>query len=180
MLDCVVGQAINEMASGKKDIVFMTAEMLYEISADNQSFISPDTKELVDYVPAILRRMPQLLSDWKERAGMPWKYIPLLVIDEIHCISDAGHDFRIKYAQVWARLASHPWFKRALKLGLTATINPRVRSSLDSFLPATRDWHQVLGNLYRDNIEIRILPRPNGQQERINYVLQLHQKYPVK
>jgi ATP-dependent DNA helicase RecQ len=58
--------------------------------------------------------------------------ISLLVIDEAHCISDWGHDFRPHYRMIQRRIGSLPGNLRVL--GTTATANNRVLADLTSVL----------------------------------------------
>jgi ATP-dependent DNA helicase RecQ len=53
--------------------------------------------------------------------------IALVVIDEAHCISQWGHDFRPHYRTLLARL---PELKRATFLALTATATPEVQRDI--------------------------------------------------
>jgi ATP-dependent DNA helicase RecQ len=57
--------------------------------------------------------------------------ISLVVIDEAHCISQWGHDFRPHYRTLLARL---PELKRATFLALTATATPEVQKDIVSAL----------------------------------------------
>jgi ATP-dependent DNA helicase RecQ len=58
--------------------------------------------------------------------------IALLVIDEAHCISDWGHDFRPHYRLIERMIRALP--PHLLLLGTTATANDRVLADLDSVL----------------------------------------------
>src|SRR5712671_5504021 len=55
-----------------------------------------------------------------------WK-VNLLAIDEAHCISEWGHDFRPEYRQL-AEL--RPFFPKASMMALTATATERVRGDI--------------------------------------------------
>lgn len=160
---------LTAVGKNKADLLFITAEMLHEISSDLQTFPGTHTT----YVPKLLVQGPALKLNPPAKAGLSWSYVPLLVIDEIHYIAEAGHSFRVKYSTVWSKFSDHEWFRDARKLGLTATVTPRVRASIIAALPEVKDWHTVLGSLYRDNISIRILSRPKNDAERLNFVHQL-------
>ncbi len=54
--------------------------------------------------------------------------IGLFVIDEAHCISDLGHDFRLDYCNIYKVLNTIP--KNIPVLGTTATANNRVVEDL--------------------------------------------------
>ena len=57
--------------------------------------------------------------------------VDLLVIDEAHCISQWGHDFRPHYRTLLTRL---PELKRATMLALTATATPEVQDDIAAAL----------------------------------------------
>lgn len=156
-------KAVLDIAKNKTDLLFLTAEMLQQIATD----INPTSKQphkILDSNPQLKKNRPKQSDKWR------WHYIPLLVIDEIHYVSDAGHDFRPAYRQVWLDLAEHLWFKRACKLGLTATFNDRVQSSLTGVLPDLPTWEQILGTLYRDNIRLRVIEGVTSDAARIEWV----------
>lgn len=158
------------------DILYLTPEMLSEISMDSRSFCpKQDPTKTVTYTPKLLAAAEALKRDPPELSSASFAFVPLLVIDEIHYISEVGHDFRLDYRTVWAGMKDHPWFRAARKLGLSATINARVRMSIQDVLPIDQ-WNPVLGCLYRDNIAVRILSSPINNQARLNYVHGLHMK----
>src|SRR5512140_573142 len=54
-----------------------------------------------------------------------------LTIDEAHCISEWGHDFRPEYRQI---AEARKQFSKAVCLALTATATPRVRADIQASL----------------------------------------------
>jgi ATP-dependent DNA helicase RecQ len=86
--------------------------------------------------------------------------ISLMVIDEAHCISEWGHNFRPDYLKL-ARLA------RSLKVGrvltLTATATPAVAQDICREFSITPDAFIHTG-FYRPNLTLEVTPcRPNQQ-----------------
>ena len=88
--------------------------------------------------------------------------VGLLVIDEAHCISDWGHDFRPDYRRVrdiLTALAPH-----VAVLGTTATANDRVVADVTEQLAAGdgRPLRTYRGPLARTSLrmEVVVLPRP--------------------
>ncbi|TCK45773.1 RecQ-like ATP-dependent DNA helicase [Leucobacter luti] len=83
----------------------------------------------------------------------------LLVIDEAHCISDWGHDFRPDYRRIAALLSS---LERDVPvLATTATANARVVADVVDQL-----GHDVLtlrGSLARDSLRLGSLSLPSAQ-----------------
>lgn len=75
--------------------------------------------------------------------------ISLIAVDEAHCISQWGHDFRKSYLEI-------PKFIKAMGkniqiLALTATATPRVRQDIEKLLNMNRCSHYVDG-FDRENI----------------------------
>ena len=76
-------------------------------------------------------------------------------IDEAHCISHWGHDFRPEYRQMSSLRASFP---QATFHGYTATATERVRADIVAQL-GLRDPEILVGNFDRPNLCYRVLPR---------------------
>ena len=76
-------------------------------------------------------------------------------IDEAHCISQWGHDFRPEYRQL-ALLRER--FPTASVHAFTATATPRVRDDIVSQL-ALKDPEVLVGTFDRPNLVYRVVPR---------------------
>ncbi len=80
--------------------------------------------------------------------------VGLFVVDEAHCISEWGHDFRPDYLflpRVVRDLGSPP------VLALTATATPRVRQDIRTSL-RMRDPEVVVTSFNRPNLTYRVVP----------------------
>jgi ATP-dependent DNA helicase RecQ len=91
----------------------------------------------------------------------------LLVIDEAHCISDWGHDFRPDYRRIRDLLAELP--SSTPVLATTATANARVVADVAEQLGvgANGSTHEVLtlrGGLARDSLRLGVLPMASPVQ----------------
>ena len=94
----------------------------------------------------MLPEMLERLSEW--RPG-------LIAIDEAHCISEWGHDFRPEYRQIAelrGRLPETPL------MALTATATDRVREDIVSQL-RLRDPKRFVASFNRANLTYRVIPR---------------------
>ena len=80
--------------------------------------------------------------------------ISLLAIDEAHCISEWGHNFRPDYLKI-ARLARDLKVERVL--GLTATATPRVSSDIAVAFEIA-DGDAINTGYYRPNLELSVVP----------------------
>jgi ATP-dependent DNA helicase RecQ len=77
---------------------------------------------------------------------------PLLAVDEAHCISEWGHDFRPDYLQL-GELASR--LSQARVLACTATATPVVRDEIIERLGLAPDTPQLLRGFARPNLSLR-------------------------
>ncbi|HYT66533.1 MAG TPA: DNA helicase RecQ [Vicinamibacterales bacterium] len=81
--------------------------------------------------------------------------IGYLAVDEAHCISQWGHDFRPEYRQLGALRARFP---RVSLHAFTATATGRVRRDIATQLEL-RDPIELVGSFDRPNLVYRVLPR---------------------
>ena len=98
--------------------------------------------------------------------------IALLVIDEAHCISDWGHDFRPDYRRVERIIGTLPPNLRLL--ATTATANDRVLEDLQEVLGGSQDWlgpslTVQRGDLNRPSLLLQTIRLPN-QAERLAWL----------
>jgi ATP-dependent DNA helicase RecQ len=78
-------------------------------------YLAPERLLLTEFLDGPLRRL-------NERPG-----VNAFVIDEAHCVSEWGHDFRREYRQLSVLRRRHP---RVPMLAFTATATPRVRADI--------------------------------------------------
>lgn len=90
----------------------------------------------------------------------------LIVIDEVHCISDWGHDFRPDYRRI-GRLIDRLAGSRVPILGCTATANDRVVADVVEQLGA--ELTTFRGRLRRDGLALRVI-RMDRQAERLAWL----------
>ncbi|MCX4670510.1 RecQ family ATP-dependent DNA helicase [Streptomyces sp. NBC_01381] len=86
----------------------------------------------------------------------------LLVVDEAHCISDWGHDFRPDYRRLRTMLADLP--PGVPVLATTATANARVTADVAEQLGTggTSDALVLRGPLDRESLSLSVLQLPNA------------------
>jgi ATP-dependent DNA helicase RecQ len=96
--------------------------------------------------------------------------VRFIAVDEAHCISQWGHDFRPEYRQL-ASLRQH--VPNASMHAFTATATARVRRDIVSQL-GLRDPLQLVGSFDRPNLVYRVLARANLKRQILD-VLARHQ-----
>jgi len=87
--------------------------------------------------------------------------VDCLAIDEAHCISEWGHDFRPEYRQL---LAVRRRFQTAVCVALTATATVRVRKDIQQTL-GVADGETFLVSFDRGNLFLRIVPKIDAARQ---------------
>jgi ATP-dependent DNA helicase RecQ len=140
------------------------------INSDNLDDWSAVEAKLTRNEVDILLISPERLANERFRtqvlAGIAAR-IALLVIDEAHCISDWGHDFRPHYRLLERIVKTLPPNLRLL--ATTATANNRVMEDLAAVLGPKLDVSR--GNLNRTSLSLQTIRLPS-QAERLAWLAQ--------
>jgi len=104
---------------------------------------------------------------FRQRVGM-------LVIDEAHCISDWGHDFRPNYRRIMRILDDLP--AGTPVLGTTATANDRVVADVSEILGA--GMNILRGPLTRESLRLYVYPEPYDHGYRLTLLTHLMKNIP--
>jgi ATP-dependent DNA helicase RecQ len=124
----------------------------------DSSLESAEIREVYDGIRSgrlkLLYVAPERLANERFVATLAGRNVDLLAIDEAHCISEWGHNFRPEYLRLGG-------VARDLRVGrvlaLTATATPAVaRNVAAAFEIADRDIVQT--GFHRPNLELRTLP----------------------
>ncbi|MEO6996227.1 MAG: DNA helicase RecQ [Lacunisphaera sp.] len=105
-----------------------------------------------------------MLDGWKENL-VSWK-VTALAIDEAHCVSEWGHDFRPEYRQI-ARLRT--LLPDVPIMALTATATERVRADIVQQLQL-RDPAVFVASFNRPNLTYRVLAKDQPLKQIIDFV----------
>ncbi|ASK34653.1 DNA helicase RecQ [Alcanivorax sp. N3-2A] len=97
--------------------------------------------------------------------------LALFAIDEAHCVSQWGHDFRSDYLQL---SLLHREFPEVPRIALTATADPRTRTEIAERLDLTGARHYV-SSFDRPNIQYRIERKDGARKQLLRLLRTEHQ-----
>jgi ATP-dependent DNA helicase RecQ len=126
-------------------------------------------RHLLDGTLRLLFVSPERLATSAFRATLRRTRVRAFAIDEAHCISHWGHDFRPEYRQL-RELRS--LFPDASIHGFTATATEQVRNDIVQQL-GLRDPLVLVGDLDRPNLRYRVTPRTD-EIAQIEEILKRH------
>ena len=107
-----------------------------------------------------------MLDNWQENLKA-WN-VTALAIDEAHCVSEWGHDFRPEYRQL-AKLRE--LLPGVPVMALTATATDRVRADIIKHLKL-RDPATFVASFNRPNLSYRVIPKDQPAKQIIAFVRQ--------
>lgn len=90
--------------------------------------------------------------------------VDCITIDEAHCISEWGHDFRPEYRQI---VEVRKRFPKAVCLALTATATSRVRQDIRTTLKFSTT-NEFIASFNRENLYIEVLRKGDAYQQAID------------
>lgn len=97
--------------------------------------------------------------------------ISLFAIDEAHCVSQWGHDFRVDYLQL---SILHEKFPHIPRIALTATADDKTRQEIIQRL-ALQNARLFISGFDRPNIRYRIVQKQNARVQLLNFIDAEHQ-----
>ncbi|MBJ8052908.1 MULTISPECIES: DNA helicase RecQ [Bacillus cereus group] len=95
--------------------------------------------------------------------------IPMIAIDEAHCISQWGHDFRPSYLHIHRILDYLP--EKPLVLALTATATPQVRDDICTTLEINQE-NTIMTTFERENLSFSVIKGQDRNAYLADYIRQ--------
>jgi ATP-dependent DNA helicase RecQ len=169
-----VGVVISPLIALMQDQVDALTQLGVKAAAINSSMTAASvakTKQLIragelDLVYVAPERV--LMDDFLEL--MQQSPIALIAIDEAHCVSQWGHDFRPHYTQL-ALLAER--FPKVPRLALTATADKPTRKDIVERLQL-EDGRTFVAGFDRPNIHYSIQVKQEAKKQILQFIKELH------
>ncbi|MBJ8071132.1 DNA helicase RecQ [Bacillus cereus] len=95
--------------------------------------------------------------------------IPMIAIDEAHCISQWGHDFRPSYLHIHRILDYLP--EKPIVLALTATATPQVRDDICNTLEINQE-NTIMTTFERENLSFSVIKGQDRNAYLADYIRQ--------
>ncbi len=139
--------------------LFLNSSLTPEMYRQNVNRLRRGDAKLLYLAPETLMMdsTRRLLSDIK---------VDCFTIDEAHCISEWGHDFRPEYRQL-ARVRKD--FPDAVCLALTATATPRVRNDIRDILEM-KNSNAFVASFDRNNLLLKIADKENPLDQILDFL----------
>ena len=109
---------------------------------------------------------PETLSMDKTLSLLSEINVDCITIDEAHCISEWGHDFRPDYRQI-AEIRKK--FNSAVSVAFTATATPRVQDDIVKSL-ALRNAEKFIASFNRKNLFLQISPKSDPFSQTVQFL----------
>ncbi|MEK4213530.1 ATP-dependent DNA helicase RecQ [Bacillus wiedmannii] len=102
--------------------------------------------------------------------------IPMIAIDEAHCISQWGHDFRPSYLHIHRILDYLP--EKPLVLALTATATPQVREDICNTLGINQE-NTIMTTFERENLSFSVIKGQDRNAYLADYIRQNQKEFGI-
>ncbi len=114
----------------------------------------------------LLYLAPETLMMDRTRDMLKELQIDCFTIDEAHCISEWGHDFRPEYRQM---AEARKDFPKAVCIALTATATPRVQEDIKESLNLT-DSEAFISSFDRKNLFLKIADKKDPENQLLDFL----------
>ncbi|HPI45668.1 MAG TPA: RecQ family ATP-dependent DNA helicase, partial [Tenuifilaceae bacterium] len=135
-------------------------------SSLNKAQIQKVKQDVTNGVTKMLYVAPESLTKEENIQFLKQIKISFYAIDEAHCISEWGHDFRPEYRRIRPIINE---IGNAPLIALTATATPKVQSDIQKNL-GMQDSTVFKSSFNRPNLYYEIRPKVNAVKEIIKYI----------
>ncbi len=168
------GVVISPLIALMQDQVSALRQLGVRASFLNSTLDAATTREVEEQLQAgqldLLYIAPERLTQERCLNLLERASISLFAIDEAHCVSQWGHDFRADYLQL---SLLHQRFPDIPRIALTATADARTRQEITDRLDLG-DAQKFTAGFDRPNIRYRIALKHNPRQQLLAFLRQEH------
>jgi len=150
---------VEQLHAAGVPALFLNSTLSQEVYRSNMEYVRRGEVKLLYLAPETLLtpRIYSLLD------SAP---VSLFTIDEAHCISEWGHDFRPEYRQLVEVRERYP---KAVCMALTATATVRVREDIQTTLKFTRA-NEFVASFNRENLYIEVAEKTDSLRQTLKYL----------
>jgi len=140
--------------------VYLNSSLSPEGYSENISILKQGKADMLYLAPEtlLMTKTRELLSELQ---------VDCFTIDEAHCISEWGHDFRPEYRQM--NKVRKEDFPEAACLALTATATPRVRKDIKKTL-GMDDSETFLASFNRTNLFLKVADKDDPTEQVLDFL----------
>lgn len=160
---------MNDQVAAMRQLGIEAAALHSELEADELGTLRDQLRR--DEIK-ILYISPERLLAPGVASWLGKRQISLIAIDEAHCVSVWGHDFRPDYREL-ARLPGY--FPGVPRLALTATADPNSQKDILASLDM-RDAREFVSSFHRPNLHLAARPK-NAEITDLLAILKPHEKH---
>lgn len=157
---------VSPLISLMKDQADKLEEIGVEAASLNSAIPESEQREAIEAVEDessdFVFTTPERLTNEEFLDTLRDKEIGLIVIDEAHCISQWGHDFRPAFLELRDAITT---LKGPQVLALTATATPEVTEDIRKQLGRPK-MEVVRGGVYRENLKFLVIHTTSDQEKR--------------
>jgi ATP-dependent DNA helicase RecQ len=152
---------VEQLRELRVSCAILNSSLSYDEYRNNMGMVASGSARLLYLAPETL--LKSNIMDLFNKVS-----VDCLTIDEAHCISEWGHDFRPEYRQL---IAVRNRFPDAVCVALTATATRRVQKDIKKNL-GFKDENEFIDSYDRKNLFIRIEPKINTMDQAIQFIRQ--------